>query len=64
MFVDLVVTRPPGLLGVAAGTAAFLVALPFTIASGSIDREAEEWIVKPIRYTFKRPLGEFSGEQW
>jgi hypothetical protein len=30
MFVDLVVTRPPDLVGVAAGSVAFLVALPFT----------------------------------
>lgn len=59
MFVDLVVTRPLGLLGIVAGSAAFVIALPFTVPSGSVDRSAEELVKKPVRYTFKRPLGEF-----
>ncbi len=59
MFVDLVVTRPLGLLGIVVGSAAFVIALPFTIPSGSVDRSAEELVKKPVRYTFKRPLGEF-----
>lgn len=59
MFVDLVVTRPLGLLGIVAGSAAFVIALPFTIPSGSVGRSAEELVNKPVRYTFKRPLGEF-----
>jgi len=58
MFVDLVVTRPLGLIGVVVGSAAFVVALPFTIPSGSVGRSAEELVKKPVRYTFKRPLGE------
>ena len=63
MLVDLIVTRPLGLLGVVAGSVAFVVALPFTIPSGSVDRSAEELVKKPIRYTFKRPLGELPDEQ-
>jgi hypothetical protein len=63
MFVDLIVTRPLGLLSVVAGFAAFVVALPFTIPSGSVNWSAEELVKKPIRYTFKRPLGEFSDGQ-
>jgi hypothetical protein len=63
MFVDLVVTRPLGLLSVVAGSAAFVLALPFTIPSGSVNRSAEELVGKPIRYTFNRPLGEFSDGQ-
>lgn len=59
MFVDLVISRPLGLLGVVAGSAAFVIALPFTIPSGSVARSAEELVKKPMRYTFKRPLGEF-----
>ena len=62
MFVDLIVTRPLGLLGVIAGSVAFVVALPFTIPSGSVERSAEELVKKPIRYTFKRPLGELPDE--
>lgn len=63
MFVDLVVTRPLGLLGIIVGSAAFVVALPFTIPSGSVGRSAEELVKKPVRYTFNRPLGEISEEQ-
>jgi hypothetical protein len=63
MFVDLVITRPLGLLGVVAGSAAFVIALPFTIPSGSVGRSAEELVKKPLRFTFKRPLGELPDEQ-
>ncbi len=63
MFLDLVVTRPLGLLCVVVGSAAFVIALPFTIPSRSVDQAAEELVKKPYRYTFKRPLGELSGEQ-
>lgn len=63
MFVDLVVTRPLGLLGIVLGSAAFVVALPFTIPSGNVARSAEELVKKPILYTFKRPLGELPDDQ-
>ena len=63
MFVDLVVTRPLGLLGVVTGSAVFVIALPFTIPSGSVGRSAEELVKKPVRYTFKRPLGELPEDQ-
>ena len=63
MFVDLVVTRPLGLLGVVLGSTAFVVALPFTIPSGSVARSAEELVKKPMRYTFKRALGDLSDDR-
>ena len=63
MFLDLVVTRPLGLLGIVLGSAAFVVALPFTIPSGSVARSAEELIKKPMRYTFKRSLGDLPDDQ-
>ena len=63
MFVDLVVARPLGLVAIVAGSAAFVVALPFTIPSGSVNWSAEQLVKRPIRYTFKRPLGELSDEQ-
>jgi len=63
MVVDLVVMRPLGLLGVVLGSAAFVIALPFTVPSGSVDRAAEELVKKPVRYTFRRPLGEIYEEQ-
>lgn len=63
MVLDLVVTRPLGLLGVVVGSAAFVIALPFTIPSGSVGRSAEELVKKPLRYTFSRPLGELPDDQ-
>ena len=63
MFVDLVVTRPLGLLGIVLGSAAFVVALPFTVPSGSVARSAEELVKKPMRYTFQRALGDLSDDQ-
>ncbi len=57
MVVDVVVMRPLGL----AATIVGVVALPFTIPSGSVEASARELIVKPAEYTFQRPLGDFSG---
>jgi len=59
MAVDLVIVRPLGLVGAAVGTVGFVLALPFTLPSGSAGETAEEWISKPLEYTFDRPLGNF-----
>lgn len=60
MVVDAVVLRPIGLAATVVGAALTVVALPFTIPSGSVEASARELIVKPAAYTFKRPLGDFS----
>jgi hypothetical protein len=59
MAVDLVVVRPLGLVGAAVGTVGFVLALPFTLPTGSAGETADEWIAKPLEYTFDRPLGNF-----
>jgi hypothetical protein len=59
MAVDLVIVRPLGIVGAAVGTVGFVLALPFTLPSGSAGETAEEWIGKPLEYTFDRPLGNF-----
>jgi len=61
MVVDVVVMRPLGLVATVVGTVLTVVALPFTIPSGSVEASARELIVKPAEYTFQRPLGDFSG---
>ena len=61
MVVDVVVMRPLGLAATIIGTVLTVVALPFTIPSGSVETSVHELIVKPAEYTFKRPLGDFSG---
>ncbi|KAA3652983.1 MAG: hypothetical protein DWQ11_09690 [Proteobacteria bacterium] len=59
MAVDLVVVRPLGLVGAVVGTVGFVLALPFTVPSGSVGETAEAWIGEPLEYTFNRPLGNF-----
>lgn len=59
MAVDLVVVRPLGIVATVIGTAGFVLALPFTVPSGSTEDTAREWVVAPFEYTFNRPLGDF-----
>jgi hypothetical protein len=59
MLIDLVVVRPLGVAATAIGAVAFVVALPFTIPSGSVKASAREMVQEPAAYTFTRPLGEF-----
>lgn len=58
MFLDAVFARPIGLVAIVAGSVGFVVALPFTLISGSVDTAANEMVKKPIDYTFRRPLGQ------
>ncbi|ATE61103.1 hypothetical protein [Thauera sinica] len=59
MAVDLVVVRPLGIIATVIGTAGFVLALPFTVPSGSAGDTAREWVAAPFEYTFNRPLGDF-----
>jgi len=63
MFLDAVFARPMGLIAIVAGSVGFVVALPFTIFSGSVGSSADAMVKKPIDYTFKRPLGQLEEEQ-
>lgn len=62
MVVDALIVRPMGLVGLALGAVTWVVALPFTIPSGSVDAATENLVMKPTRYTFQRPLGEVRSE--
>jgi hypothetical protein len=57
MAADLVVARPVGVVVTVAGTAAFIVSLPFTLLAGSASDAAEQLMVGPARNTFVRCLG-------
>lgn len=59
MVVDLLVVRPLGLVATVAGTALTVVALPFTLPSGSVKASYQSLMAEPAAYTFERPLGEF-----
>ena len=57
--VDVLIIRPVALVGTVLGTVLFVVALPFSIPSGSVNMTAKKLIVAPFKFTFTRPLGEF-----
>jgi hypothetical protein len=54
---DGLIARPLGLATTIAGTALFLVTLPFSAPSGSVNESAQGMIVRPGGYTFVRPMG-------
>lgn len=55
---DVLLVRPLGLAAIILGTATFIVALPFTIPSGSVASSAKVLVGEPAQYTFTRPLGQ------
>jgi hypothetical protein len=57
MAADLVVARPIGLVLTVAGTAAFVVSLPFTLLAGNASDAAETLMIGPAKETFVRCLG-------
>lgn len=58
---DALLARPLGLIGTVLGAATWVVALPFTLPSGTTDRATEALVNKPLRYTFRRPIGQMDG---
>jgi hypothetical protein len=58
IIVDGLLLRPSGILATVVGTAVFVVTLPFSIPTRSVDKAAQKLIVDPARYTFVRPLGQ------
>ena len=48
----------PGGVAILVGTAVFVVTLPFSIPTKSVDKAAQKLVVDPAKYTFVRPLGQ------
>ena len=62
IIVDVVVARPVSLVLTEVGSALFVVSLPFTAASHSIDKAAHVLVASPAKDTFVRPVGDL--EDW
>jgi len=60
MVADVVIARPAGIVAIVLGTAAFIVALPFAALSGSVEPVVQTLVVEPFKFTFTRPVGDFS----
>jgi len=56
---DVLIVRPVSLVAAIVGTAVFIVALPFSIPSGSVEQSGKLLVVDPFKYTFARPVGDF-----
>ena len=59
MVVDALLVRPLGLAALVAGTAFFILSLPFSVLGWNVKESAEEMVVKLAKFTFFRPLGSF-----
>jgi hypothetical protein len=60
MVADVIIARPAGFVGTILGTAVFILALPFAALSGSIEPVVQTLVVDPFKFTFTRPVGDFS----
>jgi hypothetical protein len=56
--VDVAVARPFSFVLTVVGTALFVVSLPISATSGSVDKAAHTLVAAPAKDTFTRPLGE------
>jgi uncharacterized membrane protein YfcA len=52
--IDLVLARPIGVAAGIFGTGIFIISLPFTIPTGSVDDAAQMLVVKPFKFSFER----------
>ena len=55
---DGLLLRPAGVAATIVGTLAFVVILPFSIPTKSVNKAAQKLIMDPVNYTFVRPLGQ------
>jgi hypothetical protein len=54
---DLLVARPLGVVWTVAGSAIFVVSLPFTALGGNVKQAADVLVIGPAKETFVRCLG-------
>jgi uncharacterized membrane protein YfcA len=52
--IDLLVARPIGVVAGIVGTGVFILSLPFTIPTRSVDEAAQIFVVKPFKFSFER----------
>jgi hypothetical protein len=60
MWADALIVRPLGLVSIVAGSALFVVSLPFSLTGGNVSECAHNMVVVPSKFTFDRPLGDLS----
>ena len=63
MVADGLLLRPGGVIATLVGSAVFVVTLPFSIPTKSVEKAAQKLVVDPARYTFVRPLGQIESSK-
>jgi len=58
--IDLFIARPLGIVAAAAGTGFFVLSLPFTLPTRSVDYSFNTFVVEPWKFSFVR---EFPDEE-
>ncbi len=59
---DILIARPMGVAAGIVGTALFVVTLPFTVPTSSVDRSAKMFITDPFHFSFCRKFPDESFE--
>lgn len=57
MVVDVMLARPMGFIGMACGLGLGILALPFSVPSGSTGQVFQKLVGDPFDFTFVRPVG-------
>ena len=60
---DGLLLRPGGLIATLVGSAVFVITLPFSIPTKSVEKAAQKLVVEPAQYTFVRPLGQIESSK-
>jgi hypothetical protein len=55
---DILFARPLGVAAGIIGTGIFVVSLPFTVPTGSVNDAAQMFIVEPFRFSFTRKFND------
>ena len=56
--VDLFIARPLGVIAAAGGTGLFILSLPFTLPTRSVEDSFDMFVVKPWKFSFVRDFPE------
>lgn len=60
---DGLLVRPFGVAATVLGSVAFVLMLPFSIPTKSVNKTAQKLVVDPAKYTFTRPLGQLDSQK-
>jgi hypothetical protein len=60
MATDVVLVRPLSFVGTILGFGVFIIAAPFAAMGGNTKQAWNTMVVKPAKFTFARPLGDFN----